>query len=42
MTEGTISFSGTYRRAMEIRAELKIPKNRTPVLPAGVPRLYEG
>src|SRR6266702_285438 len=32
----------TYRRAREIRAELKIPKKSTPTLPADVPRLYEG
>ena len=37
-----IIIVGTHRRATEIRTELRIPKKRTPPLPAGVPRLYEG
>ena len=32
----------TYRRAKEIKVELKIPKKRTSALAADVPRLYEG
>src|SRR6266702_2101708 len=35
-------LGSTYRRARDIRAELKIPKKSTPALPAVVPRLYEG
>jgi hypothetical protein len=32
----------THIRATEIRVEPRMPKKRTPVLPAGVPRLYAG
>jgi hypothetical protein len=32
----------THIIATEIRAEPRMPKKRTPVLPAGVPRLYAG